>query len=291
MGEISAAMVRDLRLKTDAPLLECKKALVEADGDISKAEDILRVRLGNRATKASSRVASEGAVLCIIADDRRSGVLLEVNCETDFVCKNESFVEFSSTVAALILKSHPADLEQLMGSVLEDGRTLEDMRVALVGRIGENIAVRRFTFWKSDDALACYVHGSRIAVMVDYSGDDVAARDVAMHIAASRPLCVTRDDISAGVLDREREIYRQQAVQSGKSDDIVAKMVDGRVTKFLSEVSLMDQPFVKNTDQSVAEMLSKTGTVIGRFQLFVVGEGIEKEQIDFAKEVAAVTGR
>ncbi|CUT16978.1 MULTISPECIES: translation elongation factor Ts [Candidatus Ichthyocystis] len=291
MGEVSASMVRDLRLKTDAPLLECKKALVEADGDINKAEDILRVRLGNRATKASSRVASEGAVLCLIADDYHSGVLLEVNCETDFVCKNESFVEFSNTVATMILKSHPDGLEQLMGLVLDDGRTLEDMRIALIGRIGENIAVRRFTFWESDSALACYVHGSRIAVMVDYSGDSVAARDVAMHVAASRPLCVTRDDISADVLDREREIYRQQAVQSGKSDDIVAKMVDGRLAKFLSEVSLMDQPFVRNTDQSVAGMLSKTGTTISRFQLFVVGEGIEKEQIDFAKEVAAVTGR
>ncbi|WP_092402437.1 MULTISPECIES: translation elongation factor Ts [Candidatus Ichthyocystis] len=288
MSEITAAMVKELRLKTDAPLLECKKALVEAGGDMKKAEDILRVRLGDRATKASSRVASEGIVLCRISDDRLSGVLLEVNCETDFVCRNESFIDFSYSVASLIFQERPSDIENLMSLSTEGKQTIEDMRVALAGRIGENITIRRFTLWQSECNLTCYVHGSRIGVMVEYSGDDNAARDVAMHIAASRPLCVSRDDVPKDILEREMEIYRQQAAQSGKSDEIISKMVNGRVSKFLSEVSLLDQPFVKDTSKSVGEMLVSNGTVVHRFQFFVVGEGIEKERVDFAKEVAAV---
>lgn len=287
MVEVTAAMVKELRLKTDAPLLECKKALVEADGDLVRAEEVLRVRLGNRAVKAASRIAAEGAIVSALSPDGSRGVLLEVNCETDFVSKNESFIEFCQAVAQAIREDSSANNENL-GSLRLGETTVEEARVALVGRIGENITVRRFLSWTGSSLVTSYVHGGRVGVLVDYDGDPVAARDVAMHIVASRPLCVSRDDVPSDLLQRERLIYEQQAAQSGKPEAIVTKMVEGRLSRFLSEISLLDQPFVKDPENTVAAWLRSSHTVIRRFQVFVVGAGIEKENVNFAEEVAAV---
>jgi elongation factor Ts len=284
MAAITAAMVGDLRAKTDAPMMECKKALTEADGDMVKAEEILRVKLGSKASKAASRVTAEGVVAAFI--NGTTGALIEVNCETDFVSKNDDFLAFSDNCAKLVANSNPADVTALAALPLE-GETVEAVRTKLIGRIGENITPRRFQRFAGDAKLVSYLHGTRIGVMVEFTGDDVAAKDVAMHIAAMKPVALSTADVPAENIATERNIAEQKAAESGKPADIVAKMVEGSVQKYLKEVSLLNQPFVKNDKQTVEQMLKAANTTIKSFTMFIVGEGIEKRQDDFAAEVAA----
>jgi elongation factor Ts len=284
MAAITAAMVGDLRAKTDAPMMECKKALTEADGDMAKAEEILRVKLGSKASKAASRVTAEGVVAAFI--NGTTGALIEVNCETDFVSKNDDFLAFTDNCAKLVANSNPADVTALAALPLE-GETVEAVRTKLIGRIGENITPRRFRRFAGDSKLVSYLHGTRIGVMVEFTGDEVAAKDVAMHIAAMKPVALSTADVPAENIATERNIAEQKAAESGKPADIVAKMVEGSVQKYLKEVSLLNQPFVKNDKQTVEQMLKAANTTIKSFTMFIVGEGIEKRQDDFAAEVAA----
>jgi elongation factor Ts len=280
MVEISAAMVKQLRELTGLGMMDCKRALSETGGEMKAAEDLLRVRSGAKASKAAGRVAAEGAVSAFIAVDGRSGALVEVNCETDFVAKNENFMEFGKQLARLIAETAPQDLEALSAAKLTSGQTVEDERKALVMKLGENISVRRFKRFATQHRLASYLHGLRIGVMVEYSGDDSVGKDVAMHIAASRPICVSRDEVPPATIAHEREIYHAQAADSGKPANIVDKMVEGRIGKFLAEVTLLGQPFVKDPDQTVAQTLKTRNAQVYSFQMFVVGEGIEKKATD-----------
>lgn len=284
MTAITAAMVGELRAKTDAPMMECKKALTEAFGDMAKAEEILRVKLGSKASKAASRVTAEGVVASYI--DGGSGALIEVNCETDFVSKNDDFLAFSNACAQLVAKQNPADTTALLALAM-DGKTVDAVRSELIGRIGENMTPRRFQRFASTGKLVSYLHGTRIGVMVEFEGDETAAKDVAMHIAAMKPVALSAADVPAANIAAERNIAQQKAAESGKPPDIVAKMVAGTVQKYLKEVSLLDQTFVKNDKQTVEQMLKAMNTTIKSFTLYVVGEGIEKRQDDFAAEVAA----
>jgi elongation factor Ts len=284
MAAITAAMVGDLRAKTDAPMMECKKALTEADGDMAKAEEILRVKLGSKASKAASRVTAEGVVAAFIKGT--TGALIEVNCETDFVSKNDDFLAFTDNCAKLVANSNPADVTALAALPLE-GETVEAVRTKLIGRIGENITPRRFRRFAGDSKLVSYLHGTRIGVMVEFTGDEVAAKDVAMHIAAMKPVALSTAEVPAENIATERNIAEQKAAESGKPADIVAKMVEGSVQKYLKEVSLLNQAFVKNDKQTVEQMLKAANTTIKSFTMFIVGEGIEKRQDDFAAEVAA----
>ncbi len=284
MAEITASMVKQLREKTDAPMMECKKALTEAVGDMAKAEEILRVKLGSKASKAASRVTAEGVVASYI--DGGTGALIEVNCETDFVSKNDDFLAFSNACAQLIAKQNPADTTALLALAM-DGKTVDAVRSELIGRIGENMAPRRFQRFASTGKLVSYLHGTRIGVMVEFEGDETAAKDVAMHIAAMKPVALSAADVPAANIAAERNIAEQKAAESGKPADIVAKMVEGTVQKYLKEVSLLNQTFVKNDKQTVEQMLKAMNTTIKSFTLYVVGEGIEKRQDDFAAEVAA----
>lgn len=284
MPAITASMVADLRAKTDAPMMECKKALTEADGDMAKAEEILRVKLGSKASKAASRVTAEGIVAAFI--DGTTGALIELNCETDFVSKNEDFLAFGKQLAELVARQNPADVAAL--SALEiDGQTVEVKRSALIGKIGENMAIRRFKRFAGGGKLASYLHGTRIGVVVEYDGDDVAAKDVAMHVAAMKPVALSSDQVPADLIEKERSVATAKAAESGKPADIVTKMVEGSVQKYLKEVSLFNQTFVKNDKQTVEQMLKAAGTTVKGFTLYVVGEGIEKKVGDFAAEVAA----
>ena len=288
MAAITASMVAELRAKTDAPMMECKKALTEAGGDMGKAEEILRVKLGSKAGKAASRVTAEGVVAAFV--DGTAGALVEVNCETDFVSKNDAFLAFSKAVAGLVAKHNPADVAAVAALPYSQdgfGPTVEDVRKGLIGKIGENMTVRRFKRYAGGGKLASYLHGTRIGVMVEFEGDDVAAKDVAMHVAAMKPVALSSADVPADLVDKERSIAQQKAAESGKPADIVAKMVEGSVQKFLKEVSLFNQPFVKNDKQTVEQMLKAAGTTVKGFTLYVVGEGIEKRVDDFAAEVAA----
>jgi len=284
MPAITASMVAELRAKTDAPMMECKKALTEADGDLNKAEEILRVKLGNKASKAASRVTAEGIVATYI--DGTTGALVEINCETDFVSKNDDFLAFGKKIAELVATKNPADVAAL--SELEiDGATVEKTRSALIGKIGENMSIRRFKRFSGDAKLASYLHGTRIGVVVEFNGDDVAAKDVAMHVAAMKPVALSSADVPAELIDKERSVATAKAAESGKPADIAAKMVEGSVQKYLKEVSLFNQAFVKNDKQTVEQMLKAANTTVKGFTLFVVGEGIEKKVDDFAAEVAA----
>jgi len=290
MPAITASMVGELRAKTDAPMMECKKALTEADGDMTRAEEILRVKLGNKAGKAAARITAEGVVAAAV--DGTTGALVEVNCETDFVSKNESFLAFVKAAAELIVNSNPADVAALSAlPYAQDGfgPTLEDVRKGLIGKIGENMSIRRFKRYAGGGSLAHYLHGTRIGVMVEFAGDAVAAKDVAMHVAAMKPAALSQAEVPAALVDKERKIATEKAAESGKPADIVAKMVEGSVQKFLKEVSLLNQVFVKAADgkQTVEQMLKGAGTQIEGFTLYVVGEGIEKKVDDFAAEVAA----
>jgi elongation factor Ts len=288
MAAITASMVAELRAKTDAPMMECKKALTEADGDMAKAEEILRVKLGSKAGKAAARVTAEGVVASFI--DGHNGALIEVNCETDFVTKNDSFIALAKAAAELVVKHNPANIEALGAlSYSQDGfgPTLEDVRKGLIGKIGENMSFRRFKHFSGANKLASYLHGTRIGVVVEFTGDETAAKDVAMHVAAMKPVALTSAEVPADLIEKERSVAAAKAAESGKPADIAAKMVEGSVQKFLKEVSLFDQPFVKNDKQTVAQMLKAANTEVKAFTLYVVGEGIEKKADDFAAEVAA----
>jgi elongation factor Ts len=288
MAAITASMVAELRGKTDAPMMECKKALTEADGDMAKAEELLRVKLGSKAGKASSRVTAEGVVASFISGN--TGALLEVNCETDFVTKNDSFLGLAQAAAELIVKHNPASVEAMGTLPYEQdgfGPTLEDVRKGLIGKIGENMSFRRFKRFDGAHKLAAYLHGTRIGVLVEFDGDETAAKDVAMHVAAMKPVALTSADVPADLIEKERSVAAAKAAESGKPADIVTKMVEGSVQKYLKEVSLFDQTFVKNDKQTVEQMLKAANTKVASFTLFVVGEGIEKKVDDFAAEVAA----
>jgi len=288
MAAITASMVAELRAKTDAPMMECKRALTEADGDMAKAEEVLRVKLGTKAGKAASRVTAEGVVASCI--EGATGSMIEVNCETDFVTKNDSFLALAKAAAELIVKHNPADLAALGElSYSQDGfgPTLEEVRKGLIGKIGENMSFRRFKRFASGSRLAAYLHGTRIGVLVEFDGDEVAAKDVAMHVAAMKPVALTSADVPADLIARERSVATAKAAESGKPADIAAKMIEGSVQKYLKEVSLFNQPFVKNDKQTVEQMLKEKNTAVKSFTLYVVGEGIEKKVDDFAAEVAA----
>ncbi len=290
MAEITAALVKELREKTDAPMMECKKALIEAGGDLAKAEELLRVKLGSKASKAAGRVTAEGVIAHWLRDGSTLGALVEVNCETDFVAKNDDFLAFATQLAELVAKNDPHDVAALSALDL-GGKTVDARRLELVGKIGENLSIRRFARCETGDKLGAYLHGTRIGVLVDYAGGDAqVGRDLAMHIAASRPVCVSKDQVPAEKIEAERKVFAQQAAESGKPAAIVEKMVDGRIAKFLGEVTLLGQPFVKNPDETVEKMLEEKGATVKRFALFVVGEGIEKKVDDFAAEVAKMAG-
>ncbi|MGX5649569.1 elongation factor Ts [Hydrogenophaga sp. YM1] len=285
---ITASMVAELRAKTDAPMMECKKALTEADGDMAKAEELLRVKLGTKAGKAASRVTAEGVVAAAVQGN--TGALIEVNCETDFVTKNDSFLALANAAAKLIAEHNPADVDALGALAYSQdgfGPTLEDVRKGLIGKIGENMSFRRFKRYSGSSKLASYLHGTRIGVVVEFDGDEAAAKDVAMHVAAMKPVALTSADVPAELIERERSVATAKAAESGKPADIAAKMIEGSVQKYLKEVSLFNQPFVKNDKQTVEQMLKAANTTVKSFTLFVVGEGIEKKVDDFAAEVAA----
>jgi len=288
MAAITASMVAELRAKTDAPMMECKKALTEAEGNMDKAEEILRVKLGNKAAKAGSRVTAEGVVAASI--EGTTGALLEVNCETDFVTKNDSFLALARAAAELVAKNNPADIAALGALPYSQdgfGPTLEDVRKGLIGKIGENMSFRRFKRFSGPNKLVSYLHGTRIGVVVEYAGDDVAAKDVAMHVAAMKPVALSSADVPADLIEKERSVATAKAAESGKPADIAAKMIEGSVQKYLKEVSLLNQAFVKNDKQTVEAMLKAANTTVKGFTLYVVGEGIEKKVDDFAAEVAA----
>ena len=285
MAAITAAMVGELRAKTDAPMMECKKALTEADGDMAKAEEILRVKLGSKASKAASRVTAEGVVAAHIAGG--VGALVEVNCETDFVSKNDDFLNFTKQIAQMVADKNPGDVAALSALPM-DGKTVDEVRSALIGKIGENMSIRRFQRFQTSSKLVSYLHGTRIGVMVEYDGaDEQVGKDVAMHIAAMKPVALSSKDVPAELIEKERSVATLKAQESGKPADISAKMVEGSVQKYLKEVSLLDQAFVKNDKQTVEQMLKATGTSVKSFTMYIVGEGIEKRQDDFAAEVAA----
>jgi len=286
VAQISASMVKELREKTDAPMMECKKALVETDGDMAKAEELLRVKLGSKASKAASRVTAEGLVTVFIAEDAKKGAVVEVNCETDFVAKNDDFINFVNEVAKLVAENNPADVEALAALPLNGG-TVESVRAELIGRIGENMTIRRFKRFETANKLAQYVHGGRIATLVEFAGDDEVGKDLAMHIAATRPKALDASGVDAADIETERSVATQKAAESGKPEEIVKKMVEGSVAKFLKEVTLLSQPFVKNDKLTVEQMLKEQGAQINGYALFVVGEGIERRTEDFAAEVAA----
>jgi len=277
MAEITAGMVKELRERTDAPMMDCKKALAEAGGDMGKAEEILRVKLGNRASKAASRATAEGVVAIHIAQDGKNGALVEINCETDFVAKNDKFLNFAGALAELVVARKPADVNALAQLPL-NGAAVEEARKELVGKIGENISVRRFAHVGAQGRLASYLHGgSKIGVLVDLvGGDDTLARDLAMHIAASKPVALAASNVPAELVQKERTIASAKAAESGKPANIVEKIVEGSVQKFLKEVTLLGQPFVKDDKQSVEQLLKSRKATVAGFALYVVGESLEK---------------
>lgn len=290
MAEITAKMVGQLREATGLGMMECKKALVESAGDLKAAEELLRIKSGAKASKVAGRTAAEGTVAAFVAPDGRVGALVEVNCETDFVGKDAGFVAFARQVAETVVAANPASLEALADAKTESGSSMEEIRKALIAKLGENISVRRFVRYETAGKLATYLHGARIGVLVDFNGaEETLGKDIAMHIAACKPVCVSRDQVSAELIETERKIYSAQAAESGKPADIVAKMVEGRISKYLAEVTLLGQPFVKNPDQTVEKLLAEKKSSVNAFTMYVVGEGIEKKVVDFAAEVAAVT--
>jgi len=290
MAEITAGMVKELREKTDAPMMECKKALTEAGGDMAKAEEILRVKLGNKATKAATRVAAEGIVGLYMAADGTLASLIEVNCETDFVAKNDDFIALAKNLAELVAKNNPADVAALSAMDL-NGATVEATRTALVGKIGENMSIRRFVRVQAQGKLTAYVHGgAKIGVLVDVSGGDAQlAKDLAMHIAASKPKSLDASGVSAELLDTERRIAIEKAREAGKPEAMLEKIAEGTVQKYLKDVTLLGQVFVKAEDgkQTIEQLLKANNAKVNGFTLYVVGEGIEKKVSDFAAEVAA----
>ncbi|MFZ5506286.1 MAG: translation elongation factor Ts [Pseudomonadota bacterium] len=290
MAEITAGMVKELREKTDAPMMECKKALTEAGGDLAKAEEILRVKLGNKASKAAARVTAEGVVGLFLSADGKTAAMVEVNCETDFVAKNDDFLALVNGAAKLVADNNPADVAALSALPFGEG-TIESTRAALVGKIGENMSIRRFVRVQAEGKVASYVHGgSKIGVLVDVvGGDDAMAKDLAMHIAASKPKSLDSTGVSADLIEAERRVAIEKAREAGKPEEMIAKIAEGSVQKYLKEVTLLGQVFVKAEDgkQTIEQLLKAKSSKIASFTLYVVGEGIEKKTTDFAAEVAA----
>jgi elongation factor Ts len=288
MADITAGMVKELRGRTGLGMMECKKALEEAAGDMKKAEDLLRIKSGAKAGKMAGRVAAEGAIGVYVSGDGKLGALVEVNCETDFVAKDANFAVFVKSVAELAATKGITDVDALARNELSPGQTVEATRQALVMKLGENMSVRRIAVHKAKGKLAYYLHGAKIGVMLDLEGgDDVLGKDLSMHIAASKPICVSRDQVSAELISREREIAKARALESGKPANIVDKIVEGSVQKYIAEVTLLGQPFVKDDKVTVEKLLASKGAKVNAFTLFIVGEGIEKKSSDFAAEVAA----
>lgn len=288
MAVITAAMVKELRVKTDAPMMECKKALTEADGNMEQAEEILRVKLGNKATKAASRITADGVVAIYIDEPGKIGAIVELNSETDFVAKNADFIAFANDIAKLVAENKPADVAALSALPL-NGSTVDEVRKGLIGKIGENISIRRFQIIEGKGKLSTYIHGgAKIGVIVDVvGGDDEVAHDVAMHIAASKPKALDKDGVDQNLIETERRVAIEKARENGKPEHLIEKIAEGSVNKFLKEVTLLSQPFVKDDSKSVGELLKSNGATVSAFALFVVGEGLEKRNDDFAAEVAA----
>ena len=286
MAEITASMVKELRERTDAPMMDCKKALSEATGDMQKAEEILRVRFGNKAAKSAGRVAAEGVVAIVISADGKSAAMVEVNCETDFVAKNDDFLALTKSLADMVLNQNPADVAALSAMPL-NGKTVEETRTELVGKIGENMSIRRFVREAATGKFASYIHGNKIGVLVDVSGDEAIAKDIAMHIAASKPKSLDASGVSQDLIDTERRVAIEKAKEAGKPEAMLEKIAEGTVQKFLKEVTLLSQPFVKDDKQTVEQVLKSKGSQCHGFKMFIVGEGIEKKVTDFAAEVAA----
>lgn len=288
MAVITAAMVKELRVKTDAPMMECKKALTEADGNMEQAEEILRVKLGNKATKAANRITADGVVAIYIDEPGKIGAIVELNSETDFVAKNADFIAFANDIAKLVAENKPADVAALSALPL-NGSTVDEVRKGLIGKIGENISIRRFQIIEGKGKLSTYIHGgAKIGVIVDVvGGNDEVAHDVAMHIAASKPKALDKDGVDQNLIETERRVAIEKARENGKPEHLIEKIAEGSVNKFLKEVTLLSQPFVKDDSKSVGELLKSNGATVSAFALFVVGEGLEKRNDDFAAEVAA----
>ncbi len=288
MAAITAGMVKELRERTDAPMMDCKKALSEADGDMQKAEEILRVRFGNKAAKNAGRIAAEGVVTIAISADGKSAAMVEVNCETDFVAKNDDFMALSNALATMVLEQNPADVAAL-SALSYNGTTVESHRTELVGKMGENMSVRRFMRLDGQGKFASYIHSNKIGVLVDVTGDEAVARDIAMHVAASKPKSLDASGVSQELLDTERRVAIEKAKEAGKPEAMLDKIAEGTVQKFLKEVTLLSQPFVKDDKQSVEQVLKSKNSQCHSFMMYVVGEGIEKKVNDFAAEVAAAS--
>lgn len=289
MAEVTAGMVKELRERTDAPMMDCKKALTEAEGDMVRAEEILRVRFGNKATKAAGRVAAEGTVGISISPDGKLGAMIEVNCETDFVAKNDDLLALTRNLAALVANANPADVAALSAMKIGES-TVEDMRTQLIGKVGENVTIRRFARVLAQGKLASYVHGSKIGVLIDLvGGDETLAKDIAMHIAASKPKSLDASGIGPELIEAERRVAIEKAKEAGKPDAMLEKIAEGTVQKFLKEVTLLSQAFVKDDKQTIEQLLKSKGASVASFTMYVVGEGIEKKVTDFAAEVAAAT--
>ena len=289
MAEITASMVMALRGKTDAPMMDCKKALTEADGDAQRAEEILRVRFGNKASKASARIAAEGTVSSFISADAKQGCLIEINAETDFCAKNEEFQQFGSTLAKAVVDSNAASVEEL-ATVDVDGKTVEEMRTGLIGKIGENITPRRFQLLHAKGSLYTYIHGAKLGVILDLEGgNDELGKDIAMHIAAAKPRAIDQSGVDAELIETERRVAIEKAKEAGKPEDMLEKIATGTVNKFLKEVTLLNKAFVKDDKLSIQDLLKKNNATVHSFTMYSVGEGIEKKQEDFAAEVAAAS--
>ena len=287
MAEITAKMVMSLRAKTDAPMMDCKKALSEAEGDATRAEEILRVRFGNKASKASTRVAAEGIVACFIEDNKKTGVLVEVNSETDFCAKNDEFLAFVQAITKAAVENDVSDADQLSNLSIND-KTIEEIRTQLIGKIGENITIRRVEKMIAKDNLFSYNHGGRVGVIVDIqSTDENLGKDIAMHIAATKPKALDQSGVSQDLIEAERRVAIEKAKEAGKPDEMLEKIATGTVNKFLKEITLLNQVFVKDDKQTIDQLLKNNNSAINGFKFFIVGEGIEKKEVDFASEVAA----
>jgi elongation factor Ts len=287
VAEITASMVKDLRDRTDAPMMDCKKALTEANGDSSRAEELLRVRFGNKASKAAGRVAAEGIVIAFVAKDGKTGTLLEVNSETDFCAKNEDFLKYAHDLVSAVNEKNPADIEALANLAMSSGNA-EEVRAQLVGKIGENITPRRFVRYQTNGQIVSYVHGGRIGVLLDLQGGDEAlGKDLAMHIAANKPKALNASGIDAQLIEVEKRVAIEKAKEAGKPEAMLEKIAEGTVQKFLKEVTLLNQPFVKDDKVTIEQLLKSHNATINAFCIYSVGEGIEKAVVDYAAEVAA----
>jgi elongation factor Ts len=287
VAEITASMVKDLRDRTDAPMMDCKKALTEADGDSVRAEEILRVRFGNKASKAAGRLAAEGIVIAFVAKDGKTGTLLEVNSETDFCAKNEDFLKYTNELVSTINEKNPANIEALTSLNMASGNA-EEVRTQLVGKIGENITPRRFVRYQTTGQIFSYIHGGRIGVLLDLQGGDEAlGKDLAMHIAANKPKALNASGIDAALIEVEKRVAIEKAKEAGKPEAMLEKIAEGTVQKFLKEVTLLNQPFVKDDKVSVEQLLKANNATVNAFSIYSVAEGIEKAVVDYAAEVAA----